>query len=85
MAEGKHHHLFHHHKEEENPVEAVTYSETAYGVDGRYYENTEAVGYSSADRRDEYEKEEKQHKRREHLGEMGALAAGTFALVSQQY
>lgn len=79
MAEEKHHHLFHHHKEEEKPVEAVTYSETAYGIDsaGQYC--------SSGDRKDEYEKEEKHHKHKEHLGEMGALASGAFALVSRKY
>ncbi|KAH6800142.1 hypothetical protein C2S52_000606 [Perilla frutescens var. hirtella] len=71
MSEKKHHHhhhLFHRHEEEEKPVEvAVT------------YENTEAVSYGA----DDYEKEEKHHKRKEHLGEMGALAAGAFALYEK--
>lgn len=88
MAEEKHHHhLFHHQKEEDEPVvEAVTYSETAYGGSGPYYESTEAVGYATVNKKtDEYEKEEKKHKHKEHLGEMGAAAAGAFALVTSSF
>lgn len=85
--EKKHHHLFHHQKEEEKPVEAVIYSETAYGADGpgQYYESTEAFGYATENKNDDYEKyekEKKHHKHKEHLGEMGTAAAGAFALVS---
>ncbi|KAH6782523.1 hypothetical protein C2S51_007816 [Perilla frutescens var. frutescens] len=88
MAEGKHHHLFNRHKEEEETVDAVTYSETAYRVDGpgQFYENTEAISYASVDKKNDYEKyeeEEKHHKKKEHLGEMGAMAAGAFALYEK--
>ena len=38
-------------------------------------ENQNATPYEKA------MKEEKHHKRMEHLGELGAVAAGTFALV----
>lgn len=72
MAEEHHrHHLFHHKKEDEGaPVEAGVYSETAYA--------TEVVQEPP---REDYEKEEKQHKHREHAGELGAMAAGAYALV----
>ncbi|MCG3102659.1 hypothetical protein MAQ58_25125, partial [Enterobacter sp. DRP3] len=42
---------------------------------GVVVETNEAAEY------ERYKKEEKQHKKKEHLGEMGALAAGAFALV----
>lgn len=79
MAEQHHHHLFHHHKDEEKPVDAVAYSETTYGSDGMggYSESTTVAAVAV-----DYEKEEKQHKTREHLGELGAIAAGAFALVN---
>ncbi|XP_073159318.1 abscisic stress-ripening protein 2-like [Henckelia pumila] len=83
MAEEKqHHHLFQHHKEEEKPVEAVIYSETAYGVDGagQRYETTETAGYVATH---DYEKERKSHQRKEHLGELGTAAAGAYALYEK--
>ncbi|XP_073020050.1 uncharacterized protein [Primulina eburnea] len=86
MAEEKHHHhhrLFHHKKEEEQPVEAVVYSETAYGVDaeGQRYETTETVGHVSTQL--DYEKERKAHQGKEHLGELGTVAAGAYALYEK--
>lgn len=41
--------------------------------------NSEATPYEKA------MEEEKHHKRMEHLGELGAVAAGTFALVLYIY
>lgn len=85
MAEHhKHHGLFHHKKddEENTPVEAVilsdttTYPDTAYG--SGYTETTTTAVV--ADEKD-YEKEVKHHGHKEHLGELGAVAAGAFALV----
>lgn len=87
MAEEKHHHhLFHHHKdgEQQQPVDAVGYSETTYGSDGTggYTESTTVAAVAVDEPQHDYEKEMKQHKNREHLGELGALAAGAFALVN---
>ncbi|TKY46070.1 Abscisic stress-ripening protein 1 [Spatholobus suberectus] len=66
MAEEKHHHhLFHHHKDEKQPVDTSVYSETTFYAAGNEVD---------------YKKEEKHHKNLEHLGEMGAVAAGAFAL-----
>ena len=71
MSEEKHHHLFHHKKEGEDVQPADEYAYTTETVvatseDGEYARIT---------------KEEKHHKHKEHLGEMGGVAAGAFALV----
>lgn len=85
--EHHHHHLFHHKKEDETPVEAVAYTETAtYGgpTNGGYggYSQVEAVVVETpVEPEVDYRKEEKHHKRHEHLGELGATAAGAYALV----
>lgn len=90
MSEEKHHHhhLFHHDKPEKNQYTAseTVYSETTYG-DEQVTETAdvyavENVGSSELD----YEKamkEEKKHKREEHLGEMGTVAAGAFAMYEK--
>ncbi|KAG6776201.1 hypothetical protein POTOM_019707 [Populus tomentosa] len=77
MAEEKHHHgLFHHNKSEEKPVEAGVYSETA--------EYSETVtGYDAPVPDVDYRKEEKHHKNLEHVGELGAAAAGAFAMYEK--
>ena len=96
MAEEKHHHhLFHHKKDEEDkPIESVyTESETTTGYadtgfssggPGGYGEST-VEGYGattiSTESEVDYRKEEKHHKHLEQLGEMGAVAAGAYALV----
>jgi len=81
MSEEKqHHHLFNH-KKEENTPSAVVYSETTYG-DEEVIQSTDVYGVGNV-KSDEYEKalkEEKHHKQKEHFGEMGAVAAGAFAL-----
>ena len=94
MAEEKHHHhLFHHKKDEEDkPTESVYtetttgYAETGFssGGPGGYGEST-VEGYGattiSTESEVDYRKEEKHHKHLEQLGEMGAVAAGAYALV----
>lgn len=92
MAEEKHHHhFFHHHKEEGQPAEEqlaeeAVYSETAYSGGGDAYASgyteTVVVAESASDDYEKYKDEEKQHKHKEHLGKMGAVAAGAFALVA---
>jgi hypothetical protein len=79
MSEEKHHHLFHHKKEGEDSQPAAD-----GGVD-QYAYTTETVVATNDD--GEYAritKEEKHHKHKEHLGEMGTVAAGAFALVRVQ-
>lgn len=39
-------------------------------------------GYGGGEQQQFYKREEKEHKHRERLGEVGALAGGAFALVS---
>ena len=86
MSEHHHHHhgLSHHKKDEEKPVEAVVYSETTTysdtGYGGGYTETTTAV-IASQEPEKNYEKEVREHKHKEHMGELDALAAGAFALV----
>ncbi|XP_057795459.1 abscisic stress-ripening protein 5-like [Salvia miltiorrhiza] len=86
MAEEKHRHHHHRHMEEEEPVEAATYSETAYTIDGpEQYTKTES--YAVVDQNNGYEKfekEEKQHKRKEHLAEIEAMAATGIALYEKR-
>ena len=87
MAEEKHHHhhLFHHNKDEEKPVETVYTETTSTGYAETGYGESNAVGYGattiSTESEVDYRKEEKHHKNLEHLGEMGAVAAGAYALV----
>lgn len=66
-------HLFHHKDKKED----TEYTSDRYG-DG--YEQT-TVETVEEDSYGKYAKEEKQHKNKEHLGEIGTLAAGGFALV----
>ena len=67
MTEKKHQkHHHHHHKEGES-------KNAASGV--VYSDRQNELNYEKA------RKEEKHHKRMEHLGEMGAVAAGAFARV----
>ena len=89
MSEEKHHHhLFHHKKEDENPNASseVVYAETTATFvdgDGEVTQSADVYGAGNV-KSDEYEKalkEEKHHKRMEHLGELGAVAAGAYALV----
>ena len=86
MAEEKHHHhhLFHHNKDEDKPVETV-YTETTTGYAETGYGESTTVGNGattiSTESEVDYRKEEKHHKNLEHLGEMGAVAAGAYALV----
>lgn len=64
-------HLFHHKEKKE---------ETEYSDEyGSGYEQTTVETVEND--YEKYEKEEKQHKRKEHIGEMGTLASGAFALV----
>ena len=85
MAEEKHHHLFHHKKDEEDkPIESVyTETTTGYAETGNSESTTEGYGATTISTESEvdYRKEEKHHKNLEHLGEMGAVAAGAYALV----
>lgn len=86
MSEHHHHHgLFHHKKDdEEKPVEAVIYSETTTypdtGYGGGFTETTTAV-ITSEEPEINYDKEVRNHKHKEHMGELGTIAAGAFALV----
>jgi hypothetical protein len=76
MSEEKHHHLFHHKKEGEE------FEPAADGGVNEYAYTSETVVAATDD--GEYAritKEEKHHKHKEHLGEMGAVTAGAFALV----
>ncbi|KAL6010347.1 hypothetical protein ACLOJK_000778 [Asimina triloba] len=80
MAEEKQHHhhrLFHHDKEEEK-VSATEVNSDGYG--GVAAETTGSVK-SNLD----YEKEVKQHKHKEHLGELAVRGAGAFALVNHHF
>jgi hypothetical protein len=77
MAEDKpKHHFFHHH---EKPVDAVGISDTTYSTDGvnDYVDSTTTV---VAVEQPDYEKDEREAKHHERLGELGAVAAGAFAL-----
>ncbi|KAE9446148.1 hypothetical protein C3L33_21954, partial [Rhododendron williamsianum] len=47
---------------------------------GGYSESTTVAAVAVEEPQHDYEREEKQHKTREHLGELGAIAAGAFAL-----
>ncbi|XP_050268950.1 abscisic stress-ripening protein 2-like [Quercus robur] len=85
MAEEKHHHhhLFHHNKDEDKPVETVyTETTTGYAETGNSESTTEGYGATTISTESEvdYRKEEKHHKNLEHLGEMGAVTAGAYAL-----
>ncbi|MCL8600347.1 hypothetical protein NAB79_19115 [Proteus mirabilis] len=79
--------LFHHHKkqdEDDRPsYETNTYSESAY-ADGPagYSESTKVVAETYTNEVD-YRKEEEEHKKKEHKGELGAMAAGAFALYEK--
>ncbi|GLT59767.1 hypothetical protein SLA2020_325670 [Shorea laevis] len=66
MAEEKHHHHHLHHKEE--PSETSVFSETAV------YSETACPPEV------DYKKEENHHKNLEHLAELGAAAAGIYAV-----
>ena len=74
MSEEKHHHLFHRKKDDEDKATGGEY--------GGYSETvaTEAVT-TGENEYERYKKEEKHDKRKEHLGETGAVGAGAFALV----
>lgn len=82
MAEDKpKHHLFHHHKDGEKPIDAVGISDTTYSTDG-VNDYTDSTTVVVAEAEPDYGHEEREHKHREHLGELGAVAAGAFALVN---
>ncbi|KAH9309974.1 hypothetical protein KI387_037885 [Taxus chinensis] len=71
MSDEHHHHLFHHKKEEVTvyPDNSVSEQTTVeYGREGEY---------------ETIIKEEKHHKRMEHVGELGTAAAGAFALYEK--
>jgi hypothetical protein len=53
--------------------QAAVYTDDEYSRGG---------GYGYGGEQQHYKKEEKQHKHRERLGEVGALAGGAFALVT---
>ncbi|KAF7127476.1 hypothetical protein RHSIM_Rhsim11G0085100 [Rhododendron simsii] len=86
MAEEKHHHhFFGHHKDEDKPVDvdAIAYSDTTFTSDGMgndYTDSTTVVVAAVDEPAPDYEKERREHKSHEHLGELGAIAAGAFAL-----
>ena len=61
------------------------FTQTTYG-DEEVIQSTNVYGAGNV-KSDEYEKalkEEKHHKQKEHLGEMGVVAAGAFALHEKQ-
>jgi hypothetical protein len=72
--------------------QAAVYTDDEYSRGGGYGGRQTAVytddeysrggGYGGEQQQQYYKKEEKQHKHRERLGEVGALAGGAFALVT---
>uniref|UniRef100_A0A0C9S4Y4 TSA: Wollemia nobilis Ref_Wollemi_Transcript_13557_1011 transcribed RNA sequence n=1 Tax=Wollemia nobilis TaxID=56998 RepID=A0A0C9S4Y4_9CONI len=93
MSDEHRHHLFHH-KEEEKPnpnPDSGAYGSSdyqtgpGYNSGAGYVEQSNDTGVAYG-RQEEYEKalkEEKQHKRREHMAELGITTAGAYALYEK--